>query len=169
MLSAANAEFYPNLYTGVGGSVAFSPERDRTDDITVYDPFNHAGLTPVIGLKWDWYSGVQKSHVTQGQAELDALIEKKTFAQLGIPFQVAEQYYEVHTHYKMIQELKQGSLAGRRWMVTAYADFEAGLETSALAITALQAYVAAYSDYLRIINDYNVHVARLWVATGELK
>jgi len=169
LVSAENANYKPNLYAGIGGVASIAPGRDRTDDFSVYDPFNTWGITPVVGLKWDLYSGVQDGRLSQAQAELDALIETKAFAQLGIPFQVAEQYHEVTAHREMIASLKKAALAGRRWMTAAYADFEAGLENSALTITALQVYVTAYTDYLKVVNDYNVHIARLWVATGELK
>jgi len=169
LVAAENANYYPNIYAGVGGVASIAPGRDRTDDFAVYDPFNTWGITPVVGIKWDLYAGVQDGRLSQAQAELDALIEKKAFAQLGIPFQVAEEFHEVTAHRDMIAGLKKASLESRRWMTAAYADFEAGMENSALTITALQVYVTSYGDYLRVVNDYNVHVASLWVATGELK
>ena len=169
LVAAENANYNPNIYAGVGGVASIAPGRDRTDDFAVYDPFNTWGITPVVGVKWDLYAGVQDGRLSQAQAELDALIEKKAFAQLGIPFQVAEEFHEVTAHRDMIAGLKKAALESRRWMTAAYADFEAGLENSALTITALQVYVTSYGDYLRVVNDYNVHIARLWVATGELK
>lgn len=167
LVAAKNSESYPNLYTGVGGSFAYSPERVATDDVAVYDPFNHAGLTPVLGLKWDWQSGVAEAKVKQAQAELDALVEKKSFALQGIPFQVAEQFHNVHAQHEMVQKLYQAARSGRRWMIASYTDFEAGLEEADKVITALQAYVLAYGDYLKFVNEFNLSVARLKVVTGE--
>ena len=167
LVAAKNAEGYPNLYTGVAGSFAYSPERVATDDVAVYDPFNHAGLTPVLGIKWDWHSGVQEAKVKQEQAELDALVEKKSFALQGIPFQVAEQFHAVQSQHEMVDQLYQAARSGRRWMIATYADFEAGVEEADKVITALQAYVLAYGDYLKVVNEFNVSVARLKVVTGE--
>lgn len=169
LVAAKNAEMYPNVYTGVGGSFAYSPERILTEDIAVYDPFNHAGLTPVLGLKWDWHSGVQKAKVKQEQAELDALVEKKAFALQGIPFQVAEQYHNVHSQYEMVAQLEEAAKSGRRWMISTYVEFEAGVAGTEAedVISALQAYVLAYGEYLRVVNEYNLSVARLQVVTGE--
>jgi outer membrane protein TolC len=167
LVAAKNADAYPNLYTGVGGSFAYSPERVQTSDVAVFDPFNHAGLTPVLGLKWDWHSGVQQAQVKQAQAELDALVEKKSFALQGIPFQVAEQFHSVHAKYEMVQQLYQAARSGRRWMLATYADFEAGVEESHKVMTALQTYILAYGDYIRVVNDYNLSVAQLKVVTGE--
>lgn len=167
LLAAKNSEAKPNVYTGIGGSLAYSPERPRTQDVAVWDPFNHAGLTPVLGLKWDWHSGVQGAKVKQAQAELDALVEKKSFALQGIPFQVAESFHMVTAQHRMIEQLYLAARSARRWMIASYADFEAGIEEADDTITALQAYVLAYGDYIKIVNEYNLSVAKLNVAIGE--
>ncbi|NOZ53570.1 MAG: TolC family protein [Gammaproteobacteria bacterium] len=168
-LTAKRAGLYPNLYTGVVGSFAYSPDRPRLDDIAIIDPFNHAGLTPVVGVKWNWWMGRQTASVTQAEGELSALIEKKSFAQRGIPFQVTEQFHQVHAHHAMVQHLYGAARAGRRWMISSFADFEAGVEESSKVVTAFQGYILAYGEYLRVVNDYNLHVARLRVATGEIQ
>ncbi|MGD8591485.1 MAG: TolC family protein [Gammaproteobacteria bacterium] len=167
LVAAKNSEAYPNVYAGIGGSFAYSPERVQTTDVAVYDPFNHAGLTPVLGLKWDWNSGAQQAQVKQAQAELDALVEKKSFALQGIPFQVAEAFHTVQAKHEMVQQLYKAARSGRRWMITTYADFEAGVEEASEVMTALQAYILAYGDYIRVVNDYNLSVAQLKVVTGE--
>jgi len=169
LLAAKHADKYPNLYTGVVGSFAYSPQRPRLDDIAVVDPFNHGGLTPIVGVKWDWWTGRQKASTTQAEGELNALIEKKSFAQRGIPFQVEEQFYQVHAHHEMVQQLYEAARAGRRWMISSFADFEAGVEESSKVVTAFQGYILAYGEYLKVVNDYNLHVARLRVVTGEIQ
>jgi outer membrane protein TolC len=169
LLDAKTAEKYPNFYTGVVGSIAYSPNRPQLDNISIYDPFNHAGATPVIGLKWDWWTGRQRGQVTQAQGQYDAIVEKKSFALMGIPFQVEEQYHQVHAYRKMADSMYDAARAARRWMVASFADFEAGIEEPSRVMEAFQAYVLAYADYLRIVNDYNLHVARLQVVTGDVK
>ncbi|WP_455208056.1 TolC family protein [Kaarinaea lacus] len=169
LLNAKNAEKYPNFYTGVVGSISYSPNRPRLDNISIFDPFNHAGATPVVGMKWDWWSGRQGGQVTQAQGEYDAMIEKKSFAKIGIPFEVEQQYHQVHAHHKMVGEMYNAARAGRRWFIASLADFEAGVEESDIVISAFQAYILAYTDYLKVVNDYNLHVARLRVVTGEIK
>jgi outer membrane protein TolC len=169
LLEAKQAEQYPNFYTGVVGSIAYSPNRPQLDNIAIFDPFNHAGATPVVGMKWDWWSGRQRGQVTQAQGEYSAIVEKKSFALKGIPFQVEEQYHQVHAHRKMVDDMYDAARAARRWMVASFADFQAGIEKPYRVMQAFQAYVLAYADYLRIVNDYNLHVARLHVVTGDVK
>lgn len=166
---AKKSEANPNLYTGVAGLISYSPLRDDLTSVSAYDPFNTAGATPILGLKWEWASGRQPAQVAQARAEMESTLALRTFAQRGIPFQVAEQYHAVHAHYEMVQKLYQGSRSGRRWMISSYADFEAGVEQSDKVIGAFLGYIQAYSDYLKTVNDYNLHVAKLQVVTGEFK
>jgi outer membrane protein len=168
LVSAKKAESHPNLYAGAVGSIAYTPGRSRLDNPFIYDPFNHGAFTPIVGIKWNWQSGRQPAQVDQAQAELDALVEKKAFAQQGIPYQVAEQYQNMHSYHDMVEELAQASRAGRRWMISSYADFEAGLEEAGKVMTAFQGYVLAHSDYLKAVNDYNMHVAKMKQVIGEL-
>ena len=156
----------PNLYAGVAGVLSYSPNRERLDNPYINDPFNEAGLTPMIGLKWDWQRGVQRAKVAQEQAELDILIAKSALAQQGIPFQVAEQYHQAQSEHAALQELSEGSRHARRWMVGRYADFEAGLETADRVINAFQGYVLAQTDYIKTIYEYNMRVAQLQNVAG---
>lgn len=167
LVAAHRATRMPNLYAGVAGIVSHAPGRDELENPHVYDPFNDYGATPLVGIQWKWASGVQAAHVAKAQAELSALVEKSSFAQQGIPFQVAEQYYNVQGHHRAVTELAQGSRAARRWMVSRYVDFEAGLEEAEAVLAAFQGYVLVYSDYLMAVNDYNMHVARLRYVTGD--
>lgn len=169
LMAAKNAEKYPNFYAGIVGSISYTPGRPRLDNIAIYDPFNHAGATPVVGLKWDWWTGRQGGQVTQAEGEYNAMIEKKSFAQVGIPFQVEEQYHQVHAYRKMVNSMYDAARSGRRWMVASYADFEAGVEEPSRVMEAFQAYVLAYTDYLKVVNEYNLHVARLNVVTGDIQ
>ena len=80
LLKAKKSMNKPNLYAGLVGMVAYSPMRDRVDNPYIYDPFNDIGSTPIIGLQWEWAGGVQSARTKQAQAELNALLEKSSFA-----------------------------------------------------------------------------------------
>jgi len=169
LVAAKKAEMYPNIYAGVVGSFAYASRRDTLDNPYVYDPFNHVGLTPVVGLKWDLAFDVVPARVAQAQAELDALLAKNRFALQGIPFEVAETYTKVQAYYKAQQDLGMGAAAARRWMVASYADFNAGLEKSDRVSEALKTYATTQAEYLLTVNDYNMYVAQLAKVTGDYK
>ncbi len=166
LVAARKAEAKPNVYAGVVGSLAWSPNRDRLDNPYLIDPFNHAGATPVLGLKWEFASGVQPARVARARAELEALVAKASFAREGIPFQVAEAWHKVRAGRRQVEELERASRAARRWLITTYADFEAGLERTERLVDAFQAYVFAHSDYLTAVHDYDLAVAHLERVTG---
>lgn len=166
LIDARRADAKPNLYAGVAGVFSYSPNRDQLDNPYIHDPFNQTGLTPMIGLKWDWQRGVQRARVAQEQAELSALIAKSALARQGIPFQVAEQYYQMQAQHTALQELSKGTHHARRWMVGRYADFEAGLETADRVISAFQGYVLAQTDYIKTVYEYNMRVAQLQNVVG---
>lgn len=169
LVLAKKSEAKPNLYAGVVGALSYAPAREDVLDAAVYDPFRSGGATPVIGLKWDWASGRQPAQVAQAQAELESTMALKAFAQQGIPFEVEEQYRTVHARHEMVRNLEDASRASRRWMTSAYLDFEAGAEEAEKVITAMLSYVQSYSDYLKTTHDYNLQVARLQVVTGEFQ
>ncbi len=123
-------------------------------------------MSPLVGLRWQWEQGAQPARVAQAQAELDALVEKASFARMGIPFQVREQYFRLQAKHEAIRSMRESSLAARRWMIAAYSDFEAGLEEADDVINALQVYVLAYAEYLRAVNDFNNHVYQLRSVSG---
>lgn len=166
LVEAKRASKKPVVYAGLAGSTAYSPGRDRLDNPHIYDPFNHVALSPLVGMRWQWEADAQPARVAQEQAELDALLHKASFARKGIPFQVTEQYHLVHSRYKGMLAMKKSAQAARRWMISSYTDFEAGLEDADKILTAMQAYVLAYAEYLTIVNDYNNHLSKLNSVSG---
>ena len=64
-------------------------------------------------------------------------MHKASFARMGIPFQVREQYLSMQAKYKSVGSMRKSSKSARRWMIAAYSDFEAGLEEADEIITAL--------------------------------
>ena len=166
LVEATRADKKPIVYAGVAGSVAVAPERDTLENPHIYDPFNHAAVSPVLGMRWQWEQGAQPARVVQAQADLDALVHKASFARIGIPFQVREQYYSMQAKHKAIGSMRESSRSARRWMIASYSDFEAGLEEADDIINALQVYVLAYAEYLRAVNDFNNLVSKLKSVSG---
>jgi len=169
LVEAKKAGSKPIIFAGVAGSLASAPGRERLDHPYIYDPFNHAGATPLVGLTWQWEQSAQPARVLQAQAELDALIHKASFARNGVPFQVEQQYVLVHSKFKSAESMRSSAKAARRWMISAYADFEAGLQEASKILTAMQVYVLAYAEYVKVVNDYNNHVSKLQSVSGVLK
>jgi outer membrane protein len=168
LVRAKQADLWPNIYTGVVGSFATS-SRKELNSPWISDTFDHAGITPVLGVNWSWSGGVQSARIAREEAEVAALVEKATFARRGIPFQVAEQYHTARHLRDSVERLSEGSRAGRRWLLATYTDFEAGLESANKLAQAFQGYVLAHTDFISTINDYNMALARLAHTIGEMQ
>ncbi|HFD86305.1 MAG TPA: TolC family protein [Gammaproteobacteria bacterium] len=166
LLEASKSNNKPNIYAGLGALLSYSPGRESLNNPYISDPFNERALTPVIGMKWNWSPGVSRGKTSIAEAELNALIAKSSFARMGIPFQVAEQYHQVQGLYEAVRQLEQASRSARRWMIASYTDFEAGLEEAEKIMAAMQAYTLAMADYLQTTFEYNMHVARLQDVAG---
>ncbi len=169
LLDAKKADRMPDVYAGVVGQANYASRRERLDNPYLYDPFNSAGLTPVVGVKWDSVFGAASARVEQAQAELEALNHKKAFALAGIPYEVSEAYANAQANYEAQRDLADGAAAARRWMVATLADFSAGLEGADKVADAMKNYVLTQTEYLRTINDYNMNVAQLARLSGELR
>jgi outer membrane protein len=169
LVEAKKSEAWPDIYAGVVGSVAYASQRDQLDHPYIYDPFNHVGATPVVGLKWDMAFGVQPARVAQAQAELEALNYRNQFALSGIPYEVSENYNQMIAHYRSLEYLAKGAKAARQWMVAAFADYNAGLERADRVAEALKTYATTQAEYLRTVYDYNLDVGRMEQVTGQIK
>ena len=169
LVAAKKADGMPDVYAGVVGSYSYASQRDKLENPHVYDPFNGGGLTPVVGIKWDNAFGVASARVTQAQADLEALNQKKQFAMAGIPFEVGEAYTNAKANFEAQKELSEGAASARRWVIASLANFSAGLEKGDKLSEAIKTYVLAQTEYVRTVNDYNVNVAQIAKLTGEQK
>jgi outer membrane protein TolC len=169
LVAAKKAEIMPDVYAGVVGTFSYASQRDKLENPHVYDPFNGGGLTPVLGVKWDAVFDVASARVSQAQAELEALNQKRQFALAGIPFEVSEAYANARANFEAQKELADGAASARRWVIASLADFSAGLEKGDRLAEAVKSYVLAQTEYLRTVNDFNMNVAQLNKLTGEQK
>ena len=166
-IAARKSERYPNLYAGVVAGVNYTPGRDRLENPYINQPLNQAYATPVIGLKWDFNPGVVRANVSESEARLQAVVAKAELARQGIPFQVSEAYHQAHGLDRQIRALGNAKDSTRKWMVSSFLDFQAGLIDGGELAEAVKANTETQADYFRAVNDYNMSVARLAVATGD--
>jgi outer membrane protein TolC len=166
-VQARKAERYPDIYAGVVATAAFTPGRQQINNPYINDPLNQAFVTPVVGVKWDFNPGVLSANVSSAEADLRGAVAKAQLAQVGIPFQVSQAYHSVHALDKQIAALDQARVAAKRWMVSSFLDFQAGLVDGGTLGMAVAGNVSTQVNYLKALNDFNMQVAELNVATGD--
>ncbi len=169
LVKGAKADFYPDLFIALAGVLAGSPERYSDPDPIHEDLTNWYGAGPVVGVKWHFDFGITKAKLKEARAELQKLQHQERHALMGIPVQVAEAYGKVQENYKGSLGMKKAYVNARRWLVTAFSNFDIGLGKMEDIFQAFERYGVARGDYLMALFDYNMAVAKLENATGAYR
>jgi len=169
LVDAARADQYPSLFFAVMGALAGAPGRQTTRDPYIYDYFNQLYGLPVLGMKWHLDFGILKAKIGQAQAELEQLKHTERTALMGIPVEVAQQYGKVQENYKASVGLEKAYINARRWLVTAFSNFDMGLGKMEDIFQAFERYGNFRGDYLMALYQYNLGVTRLDKATGAYR
>jgi len=166
-VTARKDERYPNIYAGLMASGQYTPGRDRINNPYIFDPLNYGMATPVVGIKWKFNPGVAAANVSEAEARLQGVVAKAQLAQQGIPFQVSEAYHRMHALKQQIAALDRAKDASKHWMISSFLDFQAGLVDGSKLAEAVKANASAQAEYFSVLNDYNMQVAKLHIATGD--
>ena len=166
LVDAAKADRLPSFFFAVFGQVAGAPGRDYSPDPYINDYFNGIGALPVVGAKWHFDFGILKSKIGQARAELQKLQYTEKKALMGIPIQVAKDYAKVQENYKASVGMSRAYINARRWLITAFSNFDMGIGKMDDIFQAFERYGAFRGDYLQALYDYNVGVVELDRSSG---
>lgn len=168
LVEAERAKYWPTVFFGVQGSVAYAPNRDRIlNNAFVQDPLRHAFVGPVLGLKYDLDFGVTAGRVRELQAEVGKLEALETLAREGIPLQVQKAYGEIQEARQNVLALDRAFDNAKKWVVTALANFDLGIgETKDLG-DAVQAMAKTRAEFFHAVFNYQMGLARLENAAGR--
>ena len=169
LVDAARADQYPSFFAAVMGALAGAPNRQKAKDPYINDYFNAAYAFPVVGVKWHLDFGITKAKIKQAQAELEQLQENQKTALMGIPVEVAMAYGKVQENYKGSQGLEKSYVNARRWLITAFSNFDMGLGKMEDIFNAFEKYGVFRGDYLLSLYQYNLAAAQLDKATGAYR
>lgn len=169
LVKAARADYYPDFFAAVVGVLAGAPGRKTSRDPFSQDYFNEYGGGPVLGMRWHWDFGITKAKVRQAQAELEQLKHRERTALMGIPVEVAQAYGKVQEHYKGAQAMEKAYVNARRWLITAFSNFDMGLGKMEDIFQAFERYGVTRGDYLMALFQYNLAMAKLEKATGAYR
>jgi outer membrane protein len=169
LVDAAKADRYPSFFFAVLGQVAGAPGREHNPDPYVNDFFNGVGALPAVGAQWHFDFGIMKAKIGQARAELDKLRYTEKQALMGIPVEVAKDYGKVQENYKASLGLEKAYVNARRWLVTAFSNFDMGLGKMEDIFQAFERFGSFRGDYLMALYDYNLAVAQLDKSSGAFR
>ncbi len=169
LVDAAKADRYPSFFFAVLGQVAGAPGREHNPDPYTNDFFNGVGAMPALGAQWHFDFGILKAKIGQARAELDKLRYTEKHALMGIPVEVARDYGKVQENYKGSMGLEKSYINARRWLVTAFSNFDMGLGKMEDIFQAFERFGSFRGDYLMALYDYNLAVAQLDKSSGAFR
>jgi outer membrane protein TolC len=123
----------------------------------------------MVGAKWHFDFGILKAKIGQAKAELDQLRHTEKTALIGIPVEVAKDYGKVQENYKASVGMEKAYVNARRWLVTAFSNFDMGLGKLDDIFLAFERYGSFRGDYLMALYQYNLAVAKLDKSTGTYR
>jgi outer membrane protein len=166
LVEAAKSDRYPSFFLMLKGSFAGAPGRDSFDQAYFSDEFNHAYAGFVAGMKWDFDFGIGKARIGKARAQYQKLHHLKRFAQKNIPIQVFAAYQDVRQWQTSVQASQDAAKAARKWLITAFSNFDMGIGTAKNIFDALDKYGHHRGNYIEALYNYNLSLAQLDYAIG---
>jgi outer membrane protein len=173
LVQGARAERYPSFFFAVYGVLAGAPGRATVKghlrDPALMDFYNERGAMPFLGMQWNWDFGITTAKIRQAQAELSQLQHTEKTALMGIPIQVAEAYGKVQENYRATQGLEKAYINARRWVITAFSNFDMGIGTMDDVFKSIREYGESRGNYLLALYNYHLAKAQLDNVTGAYR
>lgn len=169
MVEAVKSDLYPSFYIAAMGSAAGAPDRERFDQAYFHDEFNHAYAGIVAGMTWEFDFGIKKAKVAKEQARYRQLKHTLSYAEQNIPIEVANYYREVIQWQQSATAFSKAYRAARKWVFTAFANFDMGTGTAQDMFDALDRYGKNRGNYIEALYNYNLARANLERAIGRLE
>jgi|Deesub1362A_J573_1020465.scaffolds.fasta_scaffold00358_35 outer membrane protein TolC len=166
LVEAERSGYYPVFFMGFKGSIAGASNRDRLHNPFVFDEFNHSYASVFLGLRWTIDFGITKGRLMEAEAELNKLLEKKRYADEGIPFEVRKAYLEIEKARKDLMATESAYKNAKRWLVTALSNFDMGVGEAEDVADAIKMYALTRADYLRAVYNERLSYANLHHVTG---
>jgi outer membrane protein TolC len=167
LVNAAEADLYPTFFASVMASLAGAPGRQTFDNTYIIDEFNHSWGGLVAGAEWHLDFGIGKGKLDRARAEYQKMLDTKELAEKNIPLEVIKYYQDTVEAQKSYDAYDQAALGARRWIVTAFSNFDLGIGTARDMFDAIDRYGKNQGEYLRALYSYHVGLARLDYATGQ--
>ncbi len=168
LADAAQADLYPTVFGAVVASVAGAPGRQEFDNTYIYDQFNHSYASFFAGAQWHWDFGISTGKRDKARAEYQKMLNTEDFARRNIPVEVIKDYQDVVEQQKASTDYHEAMVGARKWIVAAFSNFDLGIGTARDMFDAIDRYGKNQGNYLQALYKYNLALANLDYAIGEM-
>ena len=165
-VEGAQSDRYPSFFAALEGSFAGAPGRQTFHNPYIPDQFNEAVGGIVGGMEWHFDFGILKARVEKEKADYEKLLHSRAAAELGIPIEVAQWYYEVRQWRASVDAYDLAASSSRKWIVAALTAFDMGAGTADDLLRSIERYGQNRGGYIEALFNYHMSLARLEHAMG---
>lgn len=164
--AAAVAEYFPDL--ALVGTFLFARGTSAEDnpDPFANDPFNVLGYGVYLGLNWRLDIAKTGAAIRSAQAT----IARSEASLAGLRAQLALEMNELYTDAtrltRVLDVQSDAAKQAKQWLTSAVINQGSGLSNPQETTTAIKAFFETSLRYDRTVYEYNVALARLWIASG---
>ncbi len=166
LVEAACSDRWPTFFMALKGSFAGAPGRDNFDSAYFGDEFNHAYAGVIVGMQWEFDFGIKKARVAKARARHRKMVHTLDYATMSIPIQVNKAYQDVIHWETAVKTSDKAAGAARKWVITAFANFDMGIGTAKNISDAIDRYGHNRGNYIEALYRYNIALAQLEFVVG---
>jgi outer membrane protein TolC len=168
LAEAAKADLYPTIFAAAVASVAGAPGRQQWDNTYFPDQFNHSYAGFYAGALWHIDFGIGTGKLDKARAEYQKTLNEQDYARRNIPVEVVKDYQDAVEQGKASKDYAQAAVGARKWIVASFSNFDLGIGSARDMFDAIDRYGKNQGNYLEALYNYNLALASLDYAIGEM-
>lgn len=166
LINVEKSSLYPQIFAMVKGNFSGATNRDRIHNPYISDPLNSSYLALLIGMRLNIDFGITNGKIREAKLEYEKVLEKKKFAEVGIPVEITKAYLEFLEATKNAKELEEAFQNAKKWLVAVDANLDVGIGETKDIADAVLAYATTRVNHLRALYNQKMALANLLKASG---
>ena len=162
------ARWWPDLLVLAGATVARAQGVDDPPSAFANDPFNATRAELALVMRWNLEPAMQAARVDRTAAEQVRGQELAKAARLAVEFAVRDAYNRAEQAGARLDAARQGEKSARGWVASVLQADAVGTASARDLADAYLAYFTLHSRVLQSAYEWNVALAALARASGEL-
>lgn len=162
------ARWWPDLLVMGGATIARAQGVDDPPSAFANDPFNATRAELALVMRWTLEPAMQAARVDRTEAEQVRGQELARAARLAVEFAVRDAYNRAEQAGARLDAARQGEKSARGWVASVLQADAVGTASARDLADAYLAYFTLHSRVLQSAYEWNVALAALARASGEL-
>jgi outer membrane protein TolC len=166
-MAVARAGRWPIFLVGGTFGMAQSPNRDEQTNPFVYDEFNYRRIGAAFSIQWDLNFARHRIDYTKRMIERDATDARSQALAMQVSIEVRQALERVLKNVQLVESARETRRTTRRWLRTAFDDFDLGIGEAQPLIKAYRADYRLQGLIIETQYELNLSLAQLSFALGD--